>query len=60
MNNTTRTKAEEELLYRLPMPVIFVEQLPICPRCGKGLIKEQQKFCTYCGQKLSWRIREYS
>ncbi len=31
---------------------------PICPDCGKKLIKDNQAFCDKCGRRLSWR--EYS
>ena len=46
----------EALSYRLPMQVIWKagQAVPDCPRCGKTLMREGQRFCTHCGQKLAW------
>ena len=46
----------DEFTYRLPMTVnqSNVNDNPVCPRCGKSLLRYQQKFCNHCGQKLAW------
>ena len=27
---------------------------PICPNCHKSLIRDNQAYCDYCGQRLGW------
>ena len=29
--------------------------LPICPGCNKPLLRDNQAYCDFCGQRLSWR-----
>ena len=50
----------EEALYRMPMPVKQTDtsKEPVCPRCGKSLLRLMQKFCNHCGQKLAWNTQK--
>ena len=58
---------EESVLYRTPMQVkeILVYNgnmyefnskavYPICPRCDVSMEYDYQRYCSCCGQKLSW------
>ena len=51
-----------EILYRLPLLVDTVRAypdadlaFPVCPRCGKTMEREYQRYCDRCGQSLSWK-----
>lgn len=55
---------QQQLRFRLPMPVTHVQSLPygnrfttypICPRCGITFEREYQRYCDRCGQSLNWR-----
>ena len=47
-------------LYRFPIPIIRAIKLqdgfwdPLCPRCGNAIDREYTRYCSSCGQKLSW------
>lgn len=55
-------QTETELQYRHARPVyeiVYFSQLktafPLCPHCKQALDREYINFCSYCGQKLSWK-----
>ena len=32
---------------------------PVCPQCGRAIEREYMKYCSSCGQKLSWKGFEF-
>ena len=55
-----------QLRYRLPMQVTSERKLgslgyfPVCPRCQMTIEREYMGYCDRCGQKLDWKMCEYS
>ena len=47
-------------LYRIPIPIYKAVELqdgfwdPLCPRCKNAIDREYTRYCSSCGQKLSW------
>lgn len=48
--------------YREPRPVTQMRQYAsgdcysLCPRCGQCVDREYVRFCSQCGQRLSWHV----
>ena len=68
MGSKKKETMEQSVLYRNAMQVKEVlickgrmyefnegNAYPICPRCGISIEYDYQKYCSNCGQKLSWR-----
>lgn len=53
-------------MYRIPLLVterrIFAsgDSYPVCPRCGRTIVREYMCFCDRCGQKLNWQFFVFS
>jgi len=51
---------EDALSYRIPLPVTRMyrnsrgSEFPLCPRCDRCVDREYMRFCSCCGQRLSW------
>ena len=47
-------------LYRVPIPIIRAIELqdgfwdPLCPRCKNAIDREFVRYCSCCGQRVSW------
>ena len=60
MRKTVKIVCAAVFLYRIPMPIIKATKLqdgfwdPLCPRCGNAIDREFTRYCSSCGQRLSW------
>lgn len=64
------TTSKEELVFRIAAQVVHFRihtlfngdftTFPVCPNCSSNIEREYQKFCSECGQKLSWDFYHYA
>ena len=64
------TTSKDELSYRIAAQVIHYRVFPlfngdfttypVCPNCSGSIERENQSFCSNCGQKLFWDFYHYA